>query len=147
MIQRVAVIVLLVAVAGIGGLVTATVPTPAGRPSQPRHAGTTAARWIDLSEAQRAAYVRSYEALMARNDTATVLARVETFAALPAAKQARLRRLHTVLHEVLSKLPASRLQSLLALDERARAEAVIDLLETESPGLFQTLCDEAQGHS
>ncbi|MGD8452415.1 MAG: hypothetical protein PVJ57_11400 [Phycisphaerae bacterium] len=146
MAQRVTTILLLAVAAAAGALLSASLYHPAGdaaRPGLP----TTAQRWNALPPGQRAAYLREYQVITARADAAAVFARAETFDHLSEAEQVRLRRLHATLYEVMEKLPKSRLQSLLALDGRARAEAVLNLLEAESPALFKALRDEFRGHS
>lgn len=148
MTRRISVILSLAALAAGFGAATAVVYRPeqrGAREEPPRPAGRE--RWDAMSKAARSALLERYQTIARRPDAGEVWRRAKRFAALPAAEQKQLRSLHAVMQEVLAKLPASRRLALLGLPERARAEAVYRLLESESPEKLAELRRQLRGRS
>jgi hypothetical protein len=109
-------------------------PSPGAPPGAYLPNRAASERWAALAETNRADHLRRYTDIVRRADAAEIFRRARQFAALPASEQAQLRMLQRRLDQLLADRAASERRALLLLHERARAEALYDLLEAQSPG-------------
>ena len=146
--QRAKLVAVLGAITAICAGITAllyepqTAPPPVGASRD-----EAASPWDRLPEFERRALSLRYRAIAGRPDADDVFQRVREFADLPAAEQAQLRMLYRVLEDAIKDLPPARQRSLRSLHERARAEAVYRLLESQSPETIADLRNRLDGHS
>jgi len=101
-------------------------------------------RWCRLSQTDRGAYTRLFQSVAERPDGSEVFRRVRRFAALPAGDQARLRALWDAVERALADQPGVTRRALWSLQQRARAEALYRLLETEAPDVLRAARERAR---
>jgi hypothetical protein len=134
-------------VVGSAAALAALLYHPAPPPLAEQPHAQALARWNALPETERGWYLQCYQALVERPDVAEVRLRARTFAALSTVEQDRLGSVQSFLQDWLERLPAPRRLALLALHERARAEAIFHVLETDSPQAIRELRERLSGGS
>lgn len=103
---------------------------------------TRGAAWVEweaLPKVARLRLARQYEELLRQPGGGTDLYRAREFAALPAARQARLRAVAQLLDETIAAQAPARRGDWLRMKPRARAFMVFRSLETEAPQRLEAL--------
>lgn len=104
-------------------------------------------RWRHLDVAQRAAHLRSYQALAQQGDAAAVLRHARQFAQLPPQRRQALRELQAAFQDVLQwQGPVGR-KDLLRSTPRARAFFVYQTLAATDPERLARLGEQLEAGS
>jgi hypothetical protein len=107
----------------------------AAGPDSPAAASTSAPerwqRWHQLSRAEQTAIVAQYEALVRRADDQDALSAASAFAALPPARQERLRELSALVERAIREQPPMDRRWLESLPGDAQAVEVMRLLRSD----------------